>query len=351
MRRLNLDQLRAVVEVVRLGSFSAAAQNLNLTQPAISFQVRELEERLGLLLVERLGKRAYATPAGAELIEYAHRIDREVDDAMDAMRRRREGGLARVRIGTGSIILGSLLPPVLGALRRQHPSIELVITTGTSDEISAHVAQNTIDIGLVVLPIAERSLTVMLVREDPMFAVLPPSEHRAPAVLDASTLARYPLIFDAGVTRIQQLAQDWFRTAGITPRAAMEVAHSAIRNIVSAGLGASILPIESVLGGDSSSPVILRPLDPPLTRPMAVIRRSDKPDEPALMHVQDALLALRNRKIMLPGIRAGALRGTKPADKVVQQVVREDGKLLSKQNGGTGNLHGSARKRAQVRGK
>jgi DNA-binding transcriptional LysR family regulator len=157
MRRLNLDQLHAVVEVVRLGSFSAAAQSLNLTQPAISFQVRELEQRLGVQLVERLGKRAYATPAGAELIECAQRINREVDDAMDAMRRRREGGLTRVRIGTGSIILASLLPPVLSMLRRQHPSIELVVTTGSSDEISEQVARNTLDIGLVVLPIAERA--------------------------------------------------------------------------------------------------------------------------------------------------------------------------------------------------
>lgn len=301
MRRLNLDQLHAVVEVVRLGSFSAAARSLNLTQPAISFQVRELEERLGLQLIERLGKRAYPTPAGAELIEYAHRIDRDVDDAMDAMRRRREGGLARVRIGTGIVILNSLLPPVLRALRHKHPSIEIVVTTGTADEIGTHVAQNIVDIGLVVLPIAERSLTVVPVREDPMLAVLPPSERRAAPVLDAATLARYPLIFDTGGTRIHQLARDWFRAAGIAPRATMEVSHFAIRNLVSAGLGASILPIESVLGDADSAPVILRSLDPPLTRPMAIVRRSDKSDEPALMHVQDALLALRNRKIALRG--------------------------------------------------
>ena len=125
MRRLNLDQLRAVTEVMRLGSFSAAARSLNLTQPAVSFQVRELEERLGLQLIERLGKRAYPTPAGTELIEDSHRIDDDVDDAMDAMRRRREGGLARVRIGTGSILLASLLPPVLRELHRKHPGIEL----------------------------------------------------------------------------------------------------------------------------------------------------------------------------------------------------------------------------------
>jgi DNA-binding transcriptional LysR family regulator len=267
---------------------------------------------------------------------------------MDAMRRRREGGLARVRIGTGIILLASVLPPVLRALRREHPSIELVITTGTSDEISAHVARNALDIGLVSLPIAERSLTVVPVREDPMLAVLPPSERRAPPVLDAATLARYPLIFDVGGTRIHELARDWFRVAGIEPRATMEVGHFAIRNLVSAGLGASILTVESVLG-DPGSPVILRALDPPLTRPLAVIRRSDKPDEPALMHVQDGLLALRNSTIVPPGIRLGPHRSTTRAA-VDPQPALDDGKRLSKRKEPAGSGRTSSRKRAQVRG-
>src|SRR5262245_27513166 len=234
MRRLNLDQLRAVVEVVQQGSFSAAARSLNLTQPAVSLQVREIEERVGVPLVERLGKRAYATAAGAELIEYASRIERDVDDAMDAMRRRREGGLARVRIGTGGSMLAYLLPPVLRKLRRTYPAIELVVTTGTSDEVAEQVARNSGDIGLVMLPIPDRTLKVSLVREDPMMAVLPPGEQRAPRVLDAAMLARYPLIFDPGGARMHQIARDWFRAAGIEPRAAMEVGHFAIRNIVSA---------------------------------------------------------------------------------------------------------------------
>jgi DNA-binding transcriptional LysR family regulator len=337
MRRLNLDQLRAVTEVMRLGSFSAAARSLNLTQPAISFQVRELEQRLGVELVERLGKRAYPTPAGTELIEHAHRIDRDVDDAMDAMRRRREGGLARVRVGTGSILLASLLPSVLRELRRKHPKIEIAVTTGTSDEICAHVANNNIDIGLVSLPIAERSLSVILVREDPMLAVLPPGERRAPPVLDPATLARYPLIFDVGGTRIHQLARDWFRAAGIEPRATMEVAHFAIRNIVSAGLGASILTIESV-AADASAPVVVRPLDPQLTRELAVVRRSDKHDDPALRHVQDALLALRNLDLIPRGIRIRPRRAQPAID------VDRDGKPWSKRKGTVANRRTSHRR-------
>src|SRR5687767_3841420 len=100
MRGLNPDQLRALTEVVELGSFTAAARRLNLTQPAISLQIRQLEERLGLTLVERLGKRAYATAPGRELVEHAQRMAREADAALAAMRRYHEGWLGRVRVGT-----------------------------------------------------------------------------------------------------------------------------------------------------------------------------------------------------------------------------------------------------------
>jgi len=302
MRRLSLDQLHTVVEVVQFGSFSAAARSLNLTQPAVSLQVRELEQRLGVQLIERLGKRAYATAAGAELIQRAHRIEREVEDAIDAMRRRRDGGLARIRIGTGGSILAYLLPPVLRSLRRKHPNIEIVVMTGTTDEMAARVAQNDLDIALVTMPVMERSVSVVVVRSDPMVAVLPPTERNAPPTLDAATLGRYPLIFDSTGATMHQIARGWFRAAGIEPRAAMELGHAAMRNLISAGLGASILPIEAVMGDASTAPVVLRPLDPPVTRTLAIIRRNDKRDEPALTAVHEALLAIQKRRLTLPGI-------------------------------------------------
>src|SRR5687767_6540813 len=72
MRSLNLDQLRALLKVIELGSFSAAARQLNLTQPAVSLQIRELERRFGVQLIERVGKQAHATAPGRDLAEAAH---------------------------------------------------------------------------------------------------------------------------------------------------------------------------------------------------------------------------------------------------------------------------------------
>ena len=311
MRRLNLDQLRAVVKVVELGSFSAAARELHLTQPAVSLQVRELEERLGLALVERLGKRAYATAAGAELIAHAARIDREVDDAVDAMRRRREGGLSRVRLGTGGAILAQLLPGALNALRRDHPRIELVITTGTTDLVAAQVAENRLDLGLVTMPVADRTLDTAVVRTDPMVAVLPPSERKAPAPLSPAALARYPLMFDPHRPTMHVLAREWFRAAGIEPRVAMEVDHFAVRNLVSAGLGASIVTVETVLGGLNTAPVVVRLLDPPLSRTLAVVSRKDKVQDEALLQVRAALMSIRRLALPVPGERSSRAKAAR----------------------------------------
>jgi DNA-binding transcriptional LysR family regulator len=303
MRRLNLDQLHAVVEVARHGSFSAAARQLNLTQPAVSLQVRELEERLGLKLIERLGKRAYPTAAGSELIERAKRIESEVDEALQAMRRRREGWLGRVRIGTGLAILNHLLTPVLRDLRKAHPRIEIVITTGTTEQMVGRLVRNDIDIGLVTLPVNDKSLLVRPVREDPMVAVLPPGDDRvAPAVMTPAGLARYPLILDPIGAQMHALARQWFRDAGIEPRPAMEIdGVIAIRNLVSAGLGASILPVEALLGDSADMPVALRQLSPPLVRSLAVVRRRDKGADPLLSEVERAMLAISRFDVRLPG--------------------------------------------------
>jgi len=312
MRRLNLDQLHALVEVVRLGSFSAAARGLNLSQPAVSLQIRELEQRLGLELVERLGKQAYATAAGAELIDRAARIAREVDDAEDAMRRHRDGWLGRVRIGTGAAIVTYLLPPLLRTLRRAHPDIEIVINSGTTERIVERLARNEVDIGLVTLPVHDRTLVVQPLREDAMLAVLPPSERGAPATMDAAGLARYPVILDAVGAQMHALARDWFRDAGVDVRPAMELdGVVAIRNVVSAGLGATILPVEALLGEATLAPVVLRPLAPPLTRTLAVVRRGDKKVGPALAHVDAALMTLRDVVIRLPAqaVRPAPRRG------------------------------------------
>src|SRR5882672_11343515 len=129
MRNLNLDQLEALREVVALGSFSAAAQRLNLTQPAISLQVKQLEARLGVRLVERIGKRAFATAAGRDLLAHARRLFDEAAAASATARRHRGGVAGRVRIGAGATACIYTLPAAL---------LELIRSEEHSSELQSH---------------------------------------------------------------------------------------------------------------------------------------------------------------------------------------------------------------------
>src|SRR5262249_17772203 len=158
MRGLSLDQLQTFADVVELGSFSAAARRLNLTQPAVSLQIKQLEGRLGVRLIERVGRRAYATAAGRDLLTHVHQVDAAVAGALAPVADHPEGGIGRLRLGTGATACIYLLPPVLRALRQKFPALEIVVSTGNSPDIVAALVSNAIDVALVTLPAPGRNL-------------------------------------------------------------------------------------------------------------------------------------------------------------------------------------------------
>ena len=180
MRSLNLDQLRALEAVVAGASFTGAARQLNLSQSAVSVQIRELEDRLGVRLVERLGKKAYATAAGREVIEHARRISAETDAIATAMRRLRDGWIGRVHVGSTLTALMYLLPPVLKKLHTAHPGIDLLVTNSPTSRMVEGVLHNEMDIGLVTLPVEDSRLAITPLRVEPMVAILPAPTRQVP---------------------------------------------------------------------------------------------------------------------------------------------------------------------------
>src|SRR5215510_5790126 len=294
MRNLNLDQLQALTEVVALGSFSAAAGKLRLTQPAVSLQIRELEKRLGVRLVERMGKRAYATPAGEELIAHARRLAQEAEQALAAMRRHREGRLGRARLGTSVAVCTYLLPPVLARLRREQPDLEVAITVGTTEHVISRILANEIDIGIVTTPVKEQpTLEIEPIREDPMMAFFPGGERRLPQHATPQYLASRDLILSQRSSQTYKVIDTWFHAAGVELKPIMELGNTeAIKTLVAAGIGASILPVERKQGTLVYGSTQVRPVKPQLMRQLAIVMRRDKPLETALRIVHAALLTL-----------------------------------------------------------
>jgi len=293
MRSVNPDHLQALTEVVAQGSFTRAAKRLNLAQPTISLQIRELETRLGVRLVDRLGKRAFATAAGRELIEHAGRIAAETERLMAAMRRHRDGWLGQVRIGSSTTALVYHLPPVLTALRRQHPNIELVVTTGTTTGVVERILRNEIDLGIVSLPISERLLDIVPLRKEPLVAIFSSSVRDLPARVTPQFLLRQPLLLEFARAHVRQLIIDWLSVGGAEARPAMELDNlEAVKRMVASGLGASIVPEAAITEQEANGGLVARPLKPALTRTLALTQRRDKPADAAHQHVRAALLTL-----------------------------------------------------------
>jgi DNA-binding transcriptional LysR family regulator len=297
MRNLNLDQLQALTQVVALGSFSAAARALKLTQPAVSLQIRELEHRLGVRLVERLGKHAYATAAGEELISHAHRLAQEADQALAAVQRYRDGRLGRVRLGTSTAVCTHLLPPILARLRSEYPKLEVFITVDTMESVVARIVANELDVGAVTLPIKQHAaIEVTPLRHDPIQAFFPGAERGLPREATPQYLGGRNLILSDRRSQTYKIIAEWFERANVELKPVMEIGNTeAIKTLVAAGIGVGILPSERKQGLLPYGRVQVRPLKPTLLRELGLVRRRDKAAEKALQILCEALLTLSNR--------------------------------------------------------
>jgi DNA-binding transcriptional LysR family regulator len=286
---LQLAHLETLQAVTRHGSFSRAARELHLTQPAVSMQVRQLERALGVPLLERVGKRAFPTKAGEVLLAHAGRALRELETGVEVVQQLRGVVAGRIRLGTSASFSIYLLPPALRRFRVRYPKTELMVVTGNAPEIARAVVQNQLDVGIVSLPVRERELAVRAFYRHELVAIAPPDRPwRRGARVGAAELAREPLIlFEQGAT-LRRVIDEWFQRAGVAPVLPMELNNTeAIKKLVESGLGRSVTSWFSVADDVRARRLAAARLAPPLHRDIGVILRHDKPRTPVL----DAFLA------------------------------------------------------------
>jgi DNA-binding transcriptional LysR family regulator len=292
MKNINLDYLQTFVTVIERGSFSAAAERLNISQPAVSLQIRQLERSLGAILIERVGRKARPTAAGVELLAHAYRINSAVSSALEAVARRASGAMGRVRLGTGATACIFLLPPMLRDLRRKYPNLKIAVTTGNTADIIKAIEDNILDVGLVTMPVSGRALDITPVMDDE-FVVIAPLDLRLPARVTAAVLSTKPvLLFEPG-GNTRRIADAWFAGCGISLKPVMSLGSvEAIKELVGAGLGCAILPGMAVRKERDRSDLMIRSLSPRLHRKLAVVIRRDKRLDAGLKDVFRALKAL-----------------------------------------------------------
>jgi DNA-binding transcriptional LysR family regulator len=242
-------------------------------------------------LVERVGRRAYPTAPGRDLADHARRIFTDCEIVESMMLRFREGWLGRVRIGTGFTALNYVLPPVVRKIRLEYPGIDLLVTfLSTMDSVDS-VMSNAIDLALVTLPIKEPRLRITPLRAGKLVAILPADTKTIPAVVTPDYATRQSLILEHPRGAVQALIMRWL--SGQLPLSSQPTllgTVEAMKAVVSLGLGMSIVPDIAI--AQPVPDIVVRPLKPPIPYTLTLIERRDKPQDPALSIVRDALLEL-----------------------------------------------------------
>lgn len=247
MRHVTVRQLRTFVEVLRCGSFAGAAQALHLTPPAVTLQMRQLEESAGLPLLERSGTRLGATQAGQEVANAAQRVELAISDCAEALSGLR--GLKGGRVSIGVVSTAKYFAPhALGAFARAFPSVEIRLEVGNRSMIIAALEANTLDLALTGRPPEHLEVDRAPIGPHPHVIVVRPDHPLAQKRrLAASVLADETFLVREPGSGTRNLMERFFAESRVTPRVGMEMAsNETIKQAVMAGLGIAFLSAHTV---------------------------------------------------------------------------------------------------------
>jgi DNA-binding transcriptional LysR family regulator len=275
---MDLDQLHTFLEIVRLKSFSKAAQTCYRTQPAISAQVRQLEHELNCTLFERLGTRIALTTAGKIFSEYAEQI-------LQLRRRAQEVINELERVPRGELVIAAnestciyVLPAVFSEYKKQFPNVQLHVDRSYGSRVVAAVLDNLADFGITQLPVQEKKLQVVKIHSDEI-RLITPGDHplAGKESVTCFDLGAYPLLLPkSGTTRSRLNA--WMEPVEDDIHTSMELdSTEMIKQFVMAGLGISFLALSNCRDELLSGRLAAISLSPEtMDRQLGLIYRKDK---------------------------------------------------------------------------
>lgn len=245
---LTLHQLRTFRAVAEQLSFSAAAHELSISQPSVSYQVKELEAVLGLPLIDRLGKRVRLTEAGEVLCEYARRTLTLLDEVALVMEQMRGIERGTLRVGASATVGIYVIPLALGAYKKVHPNLALSLEIGSREMLQERLKRGVLDLAVLSLPIADPNLESTPFMDDELVLVVPaghPLAGRADLTLRDFTGESFLMREPGSGTRLAvEMAA---RRAGVSLQVGMELgSNGAIKHAVEAGLGVAVLSSHAI---------------------------------------------------------------------------------------------------------
>ncbi len=242
-RSVTLRQLRTFKKVADLSSFSLAAHELRLSQPSVSYQVKELEASLGLPLLDRLGKRVQLTEAGTVLYTYARRALDVLDEASVALEEMRGIKRGNLRVGASTTVGIYLLPAALGAFKKLHPGLVISLEIGTRVRVQEQVLRSELDLAVVGPALKDPDLAILPFISDEL-VVVAPAGHRLAGRrgLVLKDLQDQPFVMREPASGSRWSFEKAARKAGAKLTVAMELgSNGAIKHAVESGLGLAVI--------------------------------------------------------------------------------------------------------------
>jgi LysR family transcriptional regulator, hydrogen peroxide-inducible genes activator len=274
MNETTLRQLRYFDALAGHGHFGRAAAACGITQPALSMQIKDLEEALGALLVERGARQVRLTKFGEEAILRARDILRSVDELGDFARASRDRLAGRLRIGMIPTVAPYLLPAVIANLTRTHPELDIHVREALTSKLIQELVEGRLDTAIVALPVSEPSLTeVGLFAEN--FLLVRPGEDEGTPVPSGETLCEMRLLLLEEGHCFRDQALSFCNMQSSLPRQTLDASSlSTLVQMVGAGMGVTLIPEMAAAVETRSAPVsVARFKNPQPSRTIGMIWR------------------------------------------------------------------------------
>jgi DNA-binding transcriptional LysR family regulator len=278
MLNFTLRQLQVFEKVARHLNFSRAAEELYLSQPAVSMQIKKLERHIGLPLFEQLGKKIFLTDAGQELHQYSRNIIQqltEMESVFDDMKGLEQGKLTLAVVNTANYFMAQLL----ATFCQQYPNITVNLHVANRDAVLSQLADNSTDLAIMGQPPDGLDLTAESFLDNPLVVIAAPGHPLANLKqVKFTQLANETFLSREVGSGTRSAMERIFAEHGIQPRISMEVeANEAIKQAVQAGMGLGMLSRHSIeLELETKRLVILNVEHFPLIRHWLVVHRSHK---------------------------------------------------------------------------
>ncbi len=275
-------RLKVFHTVARLLSFTKAAEALHMTQPAVTFQVRQLEEYFNTRLFDRTHNKVSLTPAGERVSEFAERIF-DLYSEMENIVRDLTGEISgSLTIGASTTIAEYLLPALLGEFKNRYPDIKLRLKVSNTEGIVTMVEHNVIDLGVVEAPVSNKNLIVEVCHDDQLVVITAPDHElvKRGGKVKAEEIVKYPFVSREEGSGTRDVITQYLIDEKINPtdmELCLELGSpEAIKGAVEAGMGITIIS-RSIIGKELKLNTLAElQLEPPLSRPFSFVRQRQK---------------------------------------------------------------------------